>query len=248
MTNRPIIVLLHGVESSGRTWWRLAEDLDDLGWDVRTPDLLGHGSRRSQGHQSLSIAALAEDVRQQVGGPADLIVGHSLGAVVGLALLGQHPSFGAGIVIEDPPALNAALDPIMIAASIRQSVEATRTDPAAARAELLADNPRWSVRDADGSILNRLDLDVDRVSSLIESADWDLAGLVARCPVPVGLLAADTDSALAEPDRAAVMSAAPVEARCVIHSGHGIHRDRPGLWLRFVLQFAENLRAREELR
>jgi pimeloyl-ACP methyl ester carboxylesterase len=45
VTEKRSIVLLHGVVSSQLTWCRLKLDLQDLGWQVHTLDMLGHGTR-----------------------------------------------------------------------------------------------------------------------------------------------------------------------------------------------------------
>jgi pimeloyl-ACP methyl ester carboxylesterase len=55
----------------------------------------------------------------------------------------------------------------------------------------------------------------------------------------VQLLAATKDSALTEPDRSGLMSRLPADHVTVIDSGHGIHRERPALWLHHLLRFAE---------
>ena len=231
-------MLLHGVQSSQNTWWRQRMDLTDLGWEVRAVDLLGHGDRAATGGQILDVAALAEDVVQQIGGPVDLLVGHSLGAVVGLTLLDRHPHFCRAIVLEDPPALNASLDPRHVATEVRAAVTAARTDPDTVIAELLADHPGWAPIDAQNVLTNLHRLDELRVTGLLDAADWDLGRLVSDSPVPVGLLAAGTDSALLDPDRSAILTSLPADHRVVIDSGHGIHRDRPSLWLHHVLEFA----------
>jgi hypothetical protein len=57
--------------------------------------------------------------------------------------------------------------------------------------------------------------------------------------VPVQLLAATQNTALTEPDRAALMNRLPAEHIAVIESGQTIHRERPALWLHHVLRFAE---------
>jgi pimeloyl-ACP methyl ester carboxylesterase len=62
---------------------------------------------------------------------------------------------------------------------------------------------------------------------------------VRECPVPVLLFAATQNTALTEPDRAALMSRLPAEHIAVIESGHAIHRERPALWLHYVLRFAQ---------
>ena len=49
------ILLLHGVQSSQLTWWRLKADLQDVGWQVQVADLLGHGSRNAAGPADLTV-------------------------------------------------------------------------------------------------------------------------------------------------------------------------------------------------
>lgn len=42
----PSVLLIHGVQSSRTTWWRVEEDLTELGWRVVALDLLRHGAGR----------------------------------------------------------------------------------------------------------------------------------------------------------------------------------------------------------
>src|SRR5919106_5067443 len=95
------IVLLHGVQSSQLTWWRLRQDLQDLGWQVHAVDMLGHGSRHAAGPDRLTIDDLAQDVLAQIPGPVDVLAGHSLGSIVALTLAGLAPEFCDRMVVED---------------------------------------------------------------------------------------------------------------------------------------------------
>ena len=103
----PLAVLVHGVTSSSRTWWRVGPALAERGYRVLAVDLRGHGaSPRTEG--GLSVADLADDVAETVEAaraplPVDLLVGHSLGALVALELVGRRPGFARRLVVEDPP-------------------------------------------------------------------------------------------------------------------------------------------------
>jgi len=233
------IVLLHGVQSSQLTWWRLKQDLQDLGWQVHAVDLLGHGSQHAAGPNELTINDLAQDVLAQLPGPVDVLAGHSLGSIVALTLAGLAPEYCSRVVIEDPPGLAGSLGLGDVAAGVEESVRVARADPAGTVAALLQENPVWSQRDAENSVKNRLILDVERVARLLRTDWWDLQALVAACPVPVQLLAATNDSALTHPDRSVLMGRLPVDHVAVIDSGHTIHRERPALWLHHVLRFVE---------
>jgi hypothetical protein len=66
---------------------------------------------------------------------------------------------------------------------------------------------------------------------------------VAACPRPVGLLAAEgPETALVEPVRSQLLSSLPAQHVEKIVGGHGLHRDRPALWLRSVTTLAATLR------
>jgi pimeloyl-ACP methyl ester carboxylesterase len=103
VTDKRSIVLLHGVVSSQLTWWRLKLDLQDLGWQVHTVDMLGHGSRQAAGPGELTIDDLARDVLAQVPGPVNVLAGHSLGSIVAMTLVGLAPEYCDRVVVEDPP-------------------------------------------------------------------------------------------------------------------------------------------------
>ena len=233
-------MLLHGVQSSQLTWWRLKMDLQDLGWQVHVVDMLGHGSRHAAGPGELTIDDLAQDVLAQIPGPVNVLAGHSLGSIVALTLVGLVPEYCDRVVVEDPPGLGGSLDPRDVADDVEESVRVARADPAGTILALLEENPVWSRRDAENSVKNRLMLDVVRVSRLLRTNRWDLQALVQDCPVPVQLLAATDDSTLTDPDRSVLMNRLPADHIAVLQSGHAIHRERPALWLHHVLRFAES--------
>jgi esterase len=239
VSDKRSILLLHGVQSSELTWWRLKQDLRDLGWEVHTADMLGHGSRHDVGPDRLTVDDLARDVLAQVPGPVDVLAGHSLGSIVALTLTGFASQYCDRVVIEDPPGLAGSLDLGAVADGVEDSVRVAREDPAGTVVALMEQNPVWTRRDAENSVRNRLLLDVPRVSQLLRTERWNLHSLVSSCPVPVQLLAATEDSALGDPDRSALMDRLPAEHVTVIESGHTIHRERPALWLHHVLRFAE---------
>ena len=231
------ILLLHGVQSSRLTWWRLEQDLQSLGWHVRTVDLLGHGARNAVGPADLTVEDLARDVLAQVPGPVDVLAGHSLGSVVALAIAALAPDYCDRVVLEDPPAISGTPMEHDVVANLEETIRATRADPTGTLPALLEENPLWSYRDVQSSIKNRLDLDVERVVRFLRTSSWDVQELVERCPVPVSLLAATQGSTLGEPARSALLSRLPAEHVAVVDSGHTIHRERPGLWLHHVLRF-----------
>lgn len=172
----------------------------------------------------------------------DLVVGHSLGAVVALELARRRPDLARGVVLEDPPALGAEVDPAEVADEVERDSPAARADPDGFRDRLLHREPLWSALDAEHAVRSRQQLDEHAVAALLRTDPWDLPALVAACPLPVRLLVADSpESALTGPGRDAVLRLLPEDRVTAIRSGHGIHRDRPAVWLHHVLRFAAAL-------
>lgn len=77
-------MLIHGMMSDHRAWHRVAADLHDEGYRVIAVDLAGHGSSpRSRRYSPQTWAAdVAETLDAELDGPPDLLMGHSLGALV----------------------------------------------------------------------------------------------------------------------------------------------------------------------
>jgi pimeloyl-ACP methyl ester carboxylesterase len=101
---RPII-LLHGMWGMWRSWLRLLEEQTLLGRPLFALDLRGHGfSDHPEAGYSLPDYASDIDafVDQFDAGPVSLI-GHSLGALVGLELLATAPEHIDKVVLEEPP-------------------------------------------------------------------------------------------------------------------------------------------------
>ena len=96
------VALLHGVMALAETWWRIGPALAARGWRATAVDLPGHaGDVRRDG--PLDLDALVDGVAARLDGPVDLLVGHSLGAIVALGLLARDPGAARAVVLEEPP-------------------------------------------------------------------------------------------------------------------------------------------------
>jgi pimeloyl-ACP methyl ester carboxylesterase len=88
----PVILLLHGIAGSSRTW---REVMPALGarYRVLAPDLLGHGeSAKPVGDYSLgAYASGLRDLLDALEIPSATVVGHSFGGGVAMQLAYQHP-------------------------------------------------------------------------------------------------------------------------------------------------------------
>lgn len=77
-------VLVHGLMSDHRAWHRVASELEAEGFRVVAVDLAGHGaSPRARRYSPRAWADdVAESLESALDGRVDLLVGHSLGALV----------------------------------------------------------------------------------------------------------------------------------------------------------------------
>ena len=202
------VLLIHGMSSSRRTWWRVGPDLEARGWDVGTVDLAGHGGRSIGAVRS--VAALAEDVVAQHPACPTLVVGHSLGAIVALELVAAMPTYARGLVLEDPPALSARRGTGDIAGDIEREVMRARADPHSAIEAMLAGHPRWNRRDARSMLEGRLmtDPQVAQLSPTTSPGTCLPWSRRARCRWPSWRPWAGVGAARARPQRAASAAAA----------------------------------------
>jgi pimeloyl-ACP methyl ester carboxylesterase len=292
--SRPLAVLVHGVTSSSRTWWRVGPALARRGFRVLAVDLRGHGAS-PQPVAGLAAADLAADVAETVAdtvgvagaaaaapaagasdprpvaasgpGPAavppvDLLVGHSLGALVVLELVTARPGFARRLLLEEPPGPNS-VDWVGLADGMEADRRRAVEDPEALRRDLEAQNPRWPPGEAERRVADLADCDATAIAAALRpGVPFDLAGLLAAARLPTLLLLADEalGSSLVGVDRKAAMAAVgpagsgepqgpggsggpqggspegrtPENRRAtrVLPCGHSIHREALEAWLR----------------
>jgi pimeloyl-ACP methyl ester carboxylesterase len=229
-------VLVHGVTSSSRTWWRVGPALAGRGFRVLAVDLRGHGASPRAG-AGLAVGDLAGDVAETVaetvGGPVELLVGHSLGALVALELVGRHPGFARRLVVEDPPGA-ASVDWAGLAAGIEADTARAVADPEGLRRDLLAANPAWPPGEAERRVADLADCDGRAIADAIRpGVAFDLPALLAAARPPLLMLLAEEalGSNLTGLDRKAAVEAVPEGATRVLPAGHSLHREALDPWL-----------------
>jgi pimeloyl-ACP methyl ester carboxylesterase len=191
---RPAL-LLHGVTSSARTWWRVGPALAAAGIRVVAPDLPGHGkTRRWLGHHRFhdNAADLVAFARAAGLERPDLrIVGHSWGGMTAAAI----PAAGlvpAGLVLIDPPAVPLAA----IAAMLEDPLEGAFDDIDEAVEVVGGLHPTWPYGDVIAKAEGLTQFDEAAVRAVLtQNGDWDgglgaLADPAAR-DVPVWLIRGD---------------------------------------------------------
>jgi pimeloyl-ACP methyl ester carboxylesterase len=224
----PRALLVHGITSSAATMWELGEGLAAHGWAVTAVDLPGHGD--SGPADSYRFADVADAIAAQVGDGFELYVGHSLGGAVGTALLARHPGTARRAVLIDP-ALVAPEDRV---SDIPDQLVA---DKGLTVDEVAAAHPHWHPRTVASRVAATAAADVTAVRRwLLDNRPWDVRAEAAAVTVPVHVLVASDDAAVAPFLVDDLPAANPLWTfETVPDSTHSIHRDQPELVLQRLL-------------
>jgi pimeloyl-ACP methyl ester carboxylesterase len=239
------VAMLHGIMSMAATWWRIGPALAGRGFVVDALDLPGHGDW-PRSSRPLDLDVLVDGIAGRLAGPVDLLVGHSLGAAVSVALAGRHPGTARALVLEDPPGSRGQRPEF--AAGIAADARLVRTDREQLVRREREANPSWAEEDVQHSVDGIAAADADAIVAGLNGAmTWDMPAMLAKVRVPVLVLAAPAGggsleaggSALQDPDRRAVRDRLPPDRFVVLPGGHCLHRDLPDRWLAEVASFAD---------
>jgi pimeloyl-ACP methyl ester carboxylesterase len=242
----PPVLLLHGVTSAARTWWRVGPAVAAAGFRVVAPDLPGHGETGHwQGHYRLrdNAADLVAFARAAGLDCRDLrIVGHSWGAATAAAM----PAAGlvpATLVLIDPPAIPLAA----LEAMLEDPTEGAYDDLDEAVATVGRLNPTWSRGDILAKAEGLTQFDETAVRDVLtKNGDWDgglrSLGDPSAQTTPVWLIRGDPlfggyvpDALL--PDFAARLG--PERIITIAGAPHSPHRTHPEALVAAVLRALE---------
>ena len=261
----PPLLLLHGVGRCAEDYREFATGLEEH-WNISALDFRGHGgSDRAHDHYLVTdhirdtVAFVRDEICQTV-----VIYGHSLGAMVALAVAAALPGQVRGIVLEDPPfhTMGRRIAQTPWQALFMGMRDAARRvtgvdEMAAALAELPVPVPGRSglanlgqLRSAESlrfSARCLAQLDPEVFTPVIEGRwldGYDESELCAQVRCPALLLQGDpaAGGALLDADADAVVATLPVCRRVRFPGvGHLIHQDKPAAALRALQEFATTL-------
>ncbi|MGL5818019.1 MAG: alpha/beta fold hydrolase [Phycicoccus sp.] len=218
-------LLVHGLGSSGATWWQIGSALADRGIQAIAPDLRGHGAAPSA--SCYRFADLAGDLAA-LGPRWDLVVGHSLGGPVVCELLARGVATDAVVLLDPVFDIGDADLPGVVADHVAEA-----SDPPSA-AQVAADNPAW--HPVDAFLKSRAAQAVapwtmERV--IADNSPWHHERLAAELRGPTAVLGADPATAMCRPELGERLAGTMPSLlfQTVPGAGHSIHRDRPDVVL-----------------
>ncbi|KAH7929184.1 alpha/beta-hydrolase [Leucogyrophana mollusca] len=217
-------ILFHGLTASSQTFFRVAEGLVAAGYHVTAPELLGHGSARRG--TDYTIAGLAEEVRPfftETPG-YDLVIGHSLGGLVALAILPLLGSRPTRMVLVDPPLYQS--QELVDEKTVYFSDEVTNVR---SLEKYQSANPRWTRADAAWKVLGAEMCEAETVQAIFkQNVPWDFGHLLGTVPPNVNLTVQGADPSLKPCFRVEEAAEYPhVKTQVIWGSTHSITRESP---------------------
>ncbi len=246
-SEKPPLVLSHGITDSGLCWTRLARALENE-YDIVMVDARGHGdSDKPSGEYSSRVhAADLAGLIEALDIDAPQVIGHSMGGATVSMLAATRPDLVSRIVLEDPPWRSDAPG-TLTTAERTESLGAWRSEMAErqklmqtsieARGRKL--NPEWDEVEFEPWARAKKQVSLDVFSyRLDEPAAW--RETISQIECPTLLVTGEVErGAIVTPETAARVAEEneQIEVARVEGAGHNIRRDRFDDFLRVVRGF-----------
>lgn len=253
-SDKPTLLLLHGITDSGACWTPVIEALgDDAGarYDIVAPDARGHGQSDAPA-SGYSPADHAGDVAafiRALGLNRPVVMGHSMGGMVATALAAQHADLVRAAIFEDPAWFDPSQQPD--AELRKQRADEWRRDlssnHALTRDELIAkgraNNPLWSDGELQPWATAKQQAHI-QVLEYVEREHMDWRSLLKEIRCPALLVTGDISrGVIISPEQAQAAQALNAHLR-VAHvpgAGHSIRRDNFAAYMDAVRAFLASL-------
>lgn len=217
----PRALLVHGLQSSPASWWRVTRWLAEAGWEVTTATLLGHGGRERA--EDYSFDAYATDLGEH-GTGWDLVVAHSLGGAVSSVLARRRPDWTRRLVLVDPAVFVMGRDRELLVDDLLSDLSVTADS-------LITAFPHWEQDDVDAKLSAVASMDPEVAERTVAANPvWDVREEIGGVRAPTLLLTGDPAVFTMDPPELAeeLLAGNPrVRYHAIAGAGHSPHRDRP---------------------
>ena len=143
--NNPTILFLHAGGETRSVWTPIVDHLHNLPWQIIVPDLRGHGqSDRANVYRFADFVEDIEIIIEELAGTPLIVVGGSIGGLIGFMIAGRPSSPVNGLISLDitpqPPAAAGMQERAKIASAIYSGVpQVSSIDPEMASGSLVQD-------------------------------------------------------------------------------------------------------------
>ncbi len=249
-TERPAMLLLHGITSSAQSWVRVGPALADR-YRVYALDMRGHGDSIKPTRGSYSLRHTADDALAFIHAlelERPVVMGHSWGgatAIVLAAAVGSQQAAPnlASVILEDPA------HTIGRSRSEEDIVTYTRDigrPPDELGPEIAASNPSWTQADIEGKIDALQKVTREAVLSVFSEGGQtgELLPQLAHIAAPTLLIRADATLGTTLNDAAweQAQRSLPAHSRAVEIAGatHNVHRSKFTEFMQVVNEFLQS--------
>ena len=246
----PVIALLHGIGSASASWGHQLTDLSDrfrvIAWDAP-----GYGNSSSLQANSPSAADYASALGDFFAGlkiVPDILVGHSLGALMAGAYAARGGKIGKALVLADPAngygAADAAVRAEILSARLGKMEKLGPEGLAAARSSaLLSGSASPEALEMVRSNMSQLRIDGHEQAARM-LADGNLIADASAYDRPVLVMCGSEDKITPEDGCRKIADAyAESSYRSLAGVGHASHIENPGQFNQAVLSFVEGIDA-----
>jgi N-formylmaleamate deformylase len=246
-SERPDLVLLHGITSSAASWVRVGPALAGR-YRVYALDMRGHGDSIKPAAGAYSLQETARDALEFIEALSlerPVLMGHSWGGATALVLASGDATDGhipdlTSVILEDPACNFGRGDAEKRAASYVKDIGR----PAAElRPEFIADNPGWTEEDIEGKLDAMGKVSREAVISVFEQGGQmgNILPLLAKLGAPTLLMRADPDGGTTLPGKIwdQAQEYLPAHSHGVQINGatHNIHRSKFDAFMQAVNNF-----------
>lgn len=247
-SQKPPLVLIHGITDDGLCWTPVAEVLA-TSYDVIMLDLRGHGKSDApdDGYDYKTMATEVAGLIIGLGLEKPVVMGHSLGAMITLVLASLFSELPRSIILEDPPALWRTTPPSKEELELRADMRAWLYDiKRKTHSELhevaKTENPTWSQAEIDPWVdsKHRFSLEITQILDSRETVLVDFPTIFGGIRCPSLLLTADpTQGAILtdEGDRELQQLVPKLQREHIPGAGHNIRRDQYPVYMQTIQAF-----------
>lgn len=235
--DRPVVVLLHGV-GLDHTVWDAVRPLLDPSYDVRCPDLPGHGAGGPV-PDDLDLRTLAELTAPEVPAGSHL-VGFSLGALVGQQLAAHRPALVASLTSVSSVCRRTDAERTAVLARLDDASQDFAGSVEASLARWFADTavPPATVEHTRAVLLANRRTDYLRCYRVFATGDAEIAAALPTITVPA-LAVTGADDPGSTPDMTRRLAESLPECRAEVVPGarHMLPVQEPALLARTINEF-----------